>query len=67
MRKFIILFVILTLINCSFNNVRENREEDKKDAEKITLKFYSLIKEKKDKKYLNYLGVIFLKYQIKMS
>lgn len=56
MRKFIILFVILTLINCSFNNVRENREEDKKDAEKITLKFYSLIKENKRQEVFKLFG-----------
>ena len=48
MRKIIIVFTVFSiLIGCNFNNTQENREEDKKDAEKITLKFYSLIKENK--------------------
>ncbi len=38
---------MLLFLSCNFNTVRENKEEDKKDAEKITQKFFSLIKENK--------------------
>lgn len=32
------------LISCNFNTTYQNREDDKKDAEKITQKFYKLLK-----------------------
>lgn len=39
MRKYILIFLALLLINCS------SKEPDRKEAEKITQKFYTLLKE----------------------
>lgn len=43
--KYISIFFLLFFSNCTFNTSRENREEDKKEAEKVTQKFFTLIKE----------------------
>ena len=47
MRKYLLVLIIFILVACNFNSTNYNREEDKNDAEKITQKFYSLIKENK--------------------
>lgn len=45
MNKYILLLIAFFLVSCNFNKTYRNREEDKKEAEKITEKFYDLIKE----------------------
>jgi len=45
MNKYILILITLFLISCNFNKTYRNREEDKKEAEKITEKYYALIKE----------------------
>jgi len=42
-----LLTTVITLNGCSFNNTYINREEDKKDGEKVTNKLFELIKAKK--------------------
>lgn len=44
---FTLLITTVVLNGCSFNNTYINREEDKKDGEKVTNKFFELIKAKK--------------------
>lgn len=44
MKKYILILVVLFLTSCNFNKTYRNREEDKKDAEKITKNYYQLIK-----------------------
>ncbi|AZA77615.1 hypothetical protein EG347_08850 [Chryseobacterium sp. G0186] len=44
MKKLLFLLISFLFISCNFNQTYHNREEDKKDAEKITGKFYSLLK-----------------------
>jgi len=44
MKKYILILITLLFISCNFNKTYRNREEDKQDAEKITEKFYSLLK-----------------------
>jgi len=48
--KRISIFLLLLLISCTFNTTRENREEDKKEAEQIAQNFYILIKENNSEK-----------------
>ncbi|MBP2619398.1 hypothetical protein [Chryseobacterium jejuense] len=48
MKKYILIFITFFLISCNFNSTSQNREEDKKEAEKITERFYYFIK-KNDK------------------
>lgn len=60
MKKYILILVVLFLTSCTFNKTYRNREEDKKEAEKITEKYYQLIKETTDRKHLNYLEKSFL-------
>ena len=43
---FLLLCTILTLASCHFNSQYINREEDKKDGEKITTKLFDLLKAK---------------------
>ncbi|MGG5211020.1 hypothetical protein ACQWU4_19030 [Chryseobacterium sp. MIQD13] len=40
MKKFCIILISFLLISCSFNQTFSNREEDKKEAEKISQKFF---------------------------
>lgn len=44
MKKYILILIALMVISCNFNKTYRNREEDKQEAEKITEKFYDLIK-----------------------
>jgi hypothetical protein len=44
MKKYVLILIALILVSCNFNKTYHNREEDKKDAEKITEKYYQLIK-----------------------
>lgn len=44
MKKYILILIALLVISCNFNKTYHNREEDKQEAEKITEKFYDLIK-----------------------
>ncbi len=43
----ILLYILIgfSLTSCHFNTTYSNREEDKKDAEKITSQFYDLVKQ----------------------
>lgn len=41
------ILLISTLSSCQFNRTFTNREEDKKEAEQVTSKFYELLKSKK--------------------
>ena len=43
--KYISIFLLLLLVNCTFNTSSENREEDKKEAEQVAQNFYILMKE----------------------
>ncbi|WP_370899832.1 hypothetical protein [Chryseobacterium gossypii] len=45
MKNFTAIILFFFIISCNFNSINKNREEDKKDAEKITHQFYDLIKE----------------------
>lgn len=45
MKKYILVLIAFILVSCNFNKIYHNREEDKKESEKITEKFYALIKE----------------------
>ncbi|MDR6921787.1 MULTISPECIES: hypothetical protein [Chryseobacterium] len=40
MQKIVLILISFLLISCSFNQTFSNRESDKKDAEKISEKFY---------------------------
>ncbi len=40
MRTILTILTLLIITSCSFNRTYKNRESDKKDAEKITEKFY---------------------------
>ncbi|ASK30716.1 hypothetical protein CEY12_11575 [Chryseobacterium sp. T16E-39] len=44
MNKYILLLIAFFFVSCNFNKTYHNREEDKQDAEKITERFYYLIK-----------------------
>lgn len=49
MKNYFLILLSFLLISCNFNTVHENREEDKKDAEKTVQTFYNLLeKENKD-------------------
>lgn len=56
MKKYILILIALTIVSCNFNKTYHNREEDKKDAEKITEKFYTLIKENNRQKAFKLIG-----------
>ena len=43
------IFFLLLISSCTFNTIRENREEDKKEAEKVTQQFFTLVKENNKK------------------
>ncbi|MCD9853917.1 hypothetical protein LUD75_04335 [Epilithonimonas sp. JDS] len=43
--KYLSVLLLLLMYSCSFNTTRQNRESDKKDAEKITQKFFTLMKQ----------------------
>lgn len=45
MKYFVSIILLSLFISCNFNSINKNREEDKKDAEKITDQFYNLIKQ----------------------
>lgn len=45
MKQLLILFYVF-IVSCNVNGAYENREEDKKDAEAITNKFYSFLMQK---------------------
>ena len=44
MKKYFLILITFFLTSCNFNRTFENREEDKKDAEKITTNFFILLK-----------------------
>ncbi|MGM9477897.1 hypothetical protein ACS5PU_15805 [Pedobacter sp. GSP4] len=44
------LSLLLTLSSCNFNSTYINREEDKKDAEKVADQFYALLQKKEFQK-----------------
>ncbi|WP_027383545.1 hypothetical protein [Epilithonimonas caeni] len=52
MKKYSSILFIILLTGCNFNTVYKNREQDKQDAEKITQKFYSIIKKGNTKEVL---------------
>ena len=52
MKKYTLILIPLLFIGCNFNKTYRNREEDKQEAEKITEKFYSLIKNNNRKEAL---------------
>ncbi|WP_312902856.1 hypothetical protein [Chryseobacterium taichungense] len=56
MKKCILILVVLFLTSCNFNKTYHNREEDKKEAEKITGKFYALIKENNTQEAFKLIG-----------
>jgi hypothetical protein len=43
---FLFVFLLICTSGCVFTSSRLNREEDKQDAEKVTNKFYSMIRSK---------------------
>ena len=45
-----LLSLLLTATSCNFNSTYINREEDKKDAEKIANQFYTLLQKKEYQK-----------------
>ncbi|NIF05275.1 hypothetical protein F3J23_07445 [Chryseobacterium sp. Tr-659] len=45
MKKYIIILISFLFIGCSYDKIYENRESDKQEAQKITDRFYSLIKQ----------------------
>ncbi|WP_316847052.1 hypothetical protein [Pedobacter psychrodurus] len=47
---FYLLFLLFSLSSCNFNSTYLNREEDKKDAEKVSDQFYALLEQKDFKK-----------------
>lgn len=61
MKKYTLILIPLFFIGCNFNKTYRNREEDKQEAEKITEKFYSLIKNNKRKEALKLFGEKFFK------
>ena len=44
MKKYFLILITFFFLSCNFNRTFENREEDKKDAEKITTNFFILLK-----------------------
>ena len=48
------LLIIMCLSNCSFNSQYINREEDKKDAERITTQLYDFLKDQNYKETLEF-------------
>ncbi|OCA79866.1 hypothetical protein BBH99_05325 [Chryseobacterium contaminans] len=56
MKKYTLILIPLLFIGCNFNKTYRNREEDKQEAEKITEKFYSLIKNNNRKEALKLFG-----------
>lgn len=42
MKNYILIVISFFLTSCNFNSTNQNREEDKKDAEKITKSFYKI-------------------------
>ncbi|TXI98631.1 hypothetical protein [Chryseobacterium sp. WX] len=61
MKKYTLILIPLLFIGCNFNKTYRNREEDKQEAEKITEKFYSLIKNNNRKEALKLFGEKFFK------
>lgn len=62
MKKYLLFFLVLLLITgCEFNKTYRNREQDKRDAEKITNQFYSLLKENKESQVYELFGDKFFK------
>ncbi|MDC8102987.1 hypothetical protein ACNFU2_20590 [Chryseobacterium sp. PTM-20240506] len=57
----LLILVLLLITSCNFNHIYENREEDKKEAEKITQKFYSLIKANRKEEILKLFSAKFFK------
>ncbi|WP_128572548.1 hypothetical protein [Chryseobacterium sp. P1-3] len=45
MKKYILILISFLFIGCSYDKIYENRESDRQEAQKITNKFYSLIKQ----------------------
>lgn len=52
MKTRILILLSFILLSCNFNKVYKDREEDKREAEKITNKFYKYIKEEENQKAL---------------
>lgn len=61
MKTYILILITLFLTSCNLNRTYENREEDKKEAEKITQKFFSLVKENNKQEALKLFGKGFFK------
>ncbi len=61
MKMYTLILIPLLFIGCNFNKTYRNREEDKQEAEKITEKFYSLIKNNNRKEALKLFGEKFFK------
>jgi len=45
MKKYILILISFLFIGCSYDKIYENRESDRQEAQKITDKFFSLIKQ----------------------
>lgn len=61
MKKYILILVSFLFIACNFNETYHNREEDKKDAEKITEKFYDFIQKNNREEAFKLIGNKFFK------
>ncbi|MCS3529066.1 hypothetical protein [Chryseobacterium sp. JUb7] len=44
MKKYVLILISFLFLGCNFDKTYHNREGDKQDAQKITKKFYSLLK-----------------------
>jgi len=60
-RFFITILFLLLLIGCDFNTFRKNKIEDKQEAEKVTEKFYSLVKDNNKPEIIKLFSDKFLK------
>ncbi|UQB67784.1 hypothetical protein [Epilithonimonas zeae] len=65
--KYISVFLLLILFSCSFNTYRENKEEDKIEAEKITENFYEITKSDNPSNFLPLFSDDFFKITDKES
>jgi len=61
MKKYILILISFLFIGCGFDKTYHNREEDRQDAEKVTEKFYDLIKQNNRKEAFKLIGDKFFK------
>lgn len=66
MKIYSLLFLLLLfMISCDFNTFRENKPEDRQEAEKVTEKFYTLLKEGKKEEAAKLFSNDFFKFSKK--